>query len=538
MNQRLSPIAHLVLLCVLAPYLAGSVSADSEPEALLQRGVEALKQGRFEEAHQLLSQGLAEDRASGTPQEFELRFYLGLTFQQQAEVELDSKDRALKLSEAATQYERALEVDSKGGGALNNLAQIYADLGRDADARRLFERAVALEVPLLPFYHRNYGDFLASRGEWLRAAEHYRATLQEEPEDRQAHESLTAIYSQHLPDKIPNYLWFLIAQGQTIWAQEAAIERLKVSETQDESEAYLTLLVAALAGQARLPEELQSTQEGDVLTAAVLTTLSADPAVGEVAREVLRLHEADHLDDQASYKWWAERGRPAGNAEGELSPRQAFRHLIRSLGEAQRKTDRFESARQYFRLSVRLTREEPDLEAFRMMLSLPPETQDAAAIGRLAEWNEDVLREVRPEWGDLYLYRHDLGLLYSYLPDWQREGAASAVYQLEEAIQIEKNHPQEILSPAGPPDVPTFDARIWSRLAAEYSVERPEQARRILYDLVAAYDRYGLHDEADILLAMLQGGGRRPRAERQRDVLDDPPGILRDFTTEPPEPPQ
>jgi len=496
-----------------------------------EEATRAFDEGDLERAFRLFQQILDHELAPGDPKEYAARFYLGLILQQQAAVQPEDR-RAELLTRAASQYERALEVNPQGGGALNNLAQIYAELHRDADAQRLFERAVALNVPLRPFYYRNYADFLASRGEWLRAAEHYRETLKEEPEDRQAHESLTAIYSQHLPDKIPGYLWFLIAQGQTIWAQEIAVDRLNLSRKPEELEIYLTLLVAALAGQARLPEEIHSTQEA--VTATALTTLSSGP-VAEGAREILRLHGADSLDP-TSYGWWAERGRPAGNAEGELSPRQAFRHLIRSLGEAQRKTDRFESARQYFRLSVLLTHDEPDLEAFRMMLTLPPEAQDVATVDYLAEWNEDVLRQVTPEVGDLYLYRHDLGLIYSFLPQWQKEGPATAIYQLKEAIQIDKEHTKEILSPDGPPDSPTFDARLWTRLAREYSKERPEQARATLYDLVDAYNRHDLHDEADLLLAMLQGS-RPPHQEPPRDVVDDPPARLQDFTTNPPEPP-
>ncbi len=529
--------ALVPLLLFAAAPVDGQIGLDppgTRATTVVEEAIGAFDAGDLEKASRLFHQAVDHDLAPGDAREYVARFYLGLILQQQA-AEPSETRRAELLAAAAAQYERALVVDPQGGGALNNLAQVYADLGSDADARRLFEQAMALHVSLRPFYLRNYADFLASRGEWPRAAELYRETLNEEPEDRQAHDSLMVIYAQHEPDRIPDYLWFLIARGRAIWVQETAVERLTALAKPEESEIYLTLLVAALAGQARLPGELHSTQETDVLAATVLTTLSADPGVDEGAREVLRLHEANELDEPASYGWWAERGRTAGNAEGELSPRQAFRKLIRSLGDAQRKTKRFESARQYLRLSVLLTREEPDLEAFRMMLSLPPEAQDMAALGRLAQWNEDVLRQVTPEWGDLYLYRHDLGLLYSFLPDAQKEGPATALYQLEKAIEIDKNQQEVILPPDGPPDTPTFDALLWTRLAAQ---QQPEQARQTLYDLIDAYNRHGLHDEADLLLAMLQGGRRRRPPERQRDVLDDPPGILRDFTTEPPEPPQ
>ena len=96
--------------------------------------------------------------------------------------------------------------------------------------------------------------------------------------------------------------------------------------------------------------------------------------------------------------------------------------------------------------------------------------------------------------------------------------------------------------PDGPPDTPTFDARIYTRLAAGYTeTGRPEQARRTLVSLVDAYRSHGLGAEADALLLILNPGqGRHRLPDRRRNVLDEPPLLrLQDFTTGPPQgPPQ
>ena len=140
---------------------------------------------------------------------------------------------------------------------------------------------------------------------------------------------MVAILSQRKPDALAEYLWFLIGHGQILWVEEVAVSRLGEREASDPEE-YLKLLVAALAWRSYLPEELPRQ------TTSVLMNLETQPSVSEGAREVLRLHEGTDFDP-ASYGWWAEQGLPNRHSSHAESPRQAFRHLIRSLGEAQEK---------------------------------------------------------------------------------------------------------------------------------------------------------------------------------------------------------
>jgi len=493
----------------------------------LEESIALLHRGEFEAAHESFLQELAGAKGEG---ELEVRFYLGLSRQQQAQVETDDAIRRSHLAEAALEYERALEIDPNRGSVLNNLAQVYANLGRDSDAEPLFERSVTLEVPLRPFFHRNFGDFLTRRGDWKRAAENYRQTLEERPDDRQAQTSLVEILSQHHPEALPEYLWFLIGKGQMLEAEDEALNRLEMSNApQSQGEEYLAILVAALAQQSYLPEEFSSSH-----AAHVLGSLSGQSDIGEGAREVLAVHESTNFDP-GKYSWWAERGRPIAATRHEPSPREAFRHLLRSLGDALHTKGRNDAARSYFRLAILLTQDEPDLLTFRKLVNLPSSQGDVAAIDRLVDGNEKLILNASPKQADLSLYRHDLGLFYGFLKHWRGEGPASGIYQLSEAT-----HMGGVGPPDGPPDTPTFDARIYTRLAAGYTdTGEPERARRVLFDLVAAYRSHGMNAEADAMLAMLNSGRSRYRPlDRRREPFDDPPFSLRDFTTQPPGPPQ
>jgi tetratricopeptide (TPR) repeat protein len=459
-----------------------------------------------------LRAGLSQSCSGGGEEELACWFRGGLDLQSQADEAKEPPQKIALLQGAARAYEKALSLDPNRGATLNNLAQVYAGLGRDADAEGLFERAVVLKETLRPFFHRNFGDFLILRGDWQRAAESYRATLEENPGDRQAHASLVEILSQHRPAALPEYLSFLIGKGQILQAEEEGLNRLEMGPGVQATE-YLTIVVASLAEQSYRPEEFSSSR-----AAQVLKSLSDQAEIGEGAREVLRLHEGKDFRPE-SYRWWAERP----------IPRREFRHLIRSLGEAQRKANRYDLARSYLRLSVFLTQAEPDLAAFRMLVNLPTAGEDIAAIDAMAETNETLLPGSPAALADVILYRHDLGLFYGFLRHWKGEGPSSGIYQLSRAIRM-----GGVGQLDGPPDTPVFDARLYTRLAAGYTdTGKPERSRQTLLDLVEAYRSHDMRAEADALQAMLTSGrGRYRPFDRRREAFDDPPLLLRDFTTQ------
>jgi tetratricopeptide (TPR) repeat protein len=449
--------------------------------------------------------------------EVDCRISRGLESAVAAELETDTVRKNAFLGDAASDFQEALKLEPDMGAALNNLAQVLADLGRDAEAEPLFKRAIASEDPLRPFYRRNYGDFLASRGRWESAVDQYRAVLEEQPTDRQAHDSLVDLLSRHRPDAIPGYLRVLLDRRQVVWASEVALSRLREEPTEE----YLSLLAEAQAGQATPPEQLLPREVVEVLEA-----LARDRQVGEGARELLALNEGGDFDP-AGYTWWAERP----------DPRRAFRSLARSFGDSQRQAGRVASAGSYYRLAVLLTREEPDLVSFRRMLDLPSATEDPETVNQLAVWNEQSLRKSRPERAEVYRYRHDLGLHYAALG---RSGdcrcPTSGIYQLERAVQLG--------DVAGPPDGdPPFDARVYIRLAELYlGAGRPEAAAQALRSLAGAYSDQGMGAEAGIAGLAVPA---EPAADTGSDltrstngVSGDPLVPLRDFTTEPPRPPR
>lgn len=503
----------------------------TEVAVLLNRGIHELEVGQIGEAQHLLFEALEQDEAGGGTYEHEISFQLGLALKRQAD-RLDEPLRGEKLREALAFYERAVALRPKRAAAQNNLAELYSDLGRYGEAAAAFEAAVQSENPLRPFYHRNYADFLAQQGEWTSAAAHYRRSLEGNPDDRLAHERITVILSLHFPSTLPEYLCFLIERGQAPWAEEVVLDRMK-NESSELGEKDLTILAAARAQAPHLPEELAA---GRVVE--VLGSLKGRVDIGEGVREFLSLHDGRDLKP-ASYRWWGDRGRALDISGRLLSPRQSFRHLIRSLGEGLLGERKYDTAWRYFLLAVDLSREEPDLEAFSWLIDLPAVRERLEAVHEVAIWNESLLGRrgaVQPD--DVYFYRHNLGLVYAFLGHWgDGRSPASAIYQLKRATRI--TGAGGVGPPDGPPDTPTFDARIYSYLAKGYvETDKPGKAKDTLYDLVDAYRAQKLDAEAAALEAML-GRRRRPPSGRVPDAFDDPPLLPPDFDprVEPPKPP-
>jgi tetratricopeptide (TPR) repeat protein len=206
--------------------------------------VKALEAGDFDAARAGLEYALREAEAQAHRESaYQAAFYLGLLATRRADREqVEHRDPRPLLLEAVSFYERALKLEPRAGPALNNVAEVYARLKSDAEAERAHAAATEVEGDSrLPFYHRNFGDFLAAHGEWRRAAEQYKLTLQDEPDDQTAHEALAVILRHYQPAALPAHLWFLIEHGRILDAEKMAATALAESTSPCTGRALLAI---------------------------------------------------------------------------------------------------------------------------------------------------------------------------------------------------------------------------------------------------------------------------------------------------------
>jgi Tfp pilus assembly protein PilF len=466
--------------------------------------------------------------------QYEALFYLGLLWSRLADA-TDTEQRDSLLAEAARRYERALAFEPRSGPALNNLAEVYGRLGRDREAERFHASAAATDDLLRPLYRRNFGDFLAARGEWRRAAEQYRLTLAEEPNDEPAHEALSKILRAREAAALPAYLWFLVEHGQARSAEKTAADALPEATNADTARALLVVLAAALAEQSyppeRFGEERPATEEA--LRAAVER---AD--VGEGARDLRDLHAGQDLAPE-HYRWWlaaeiATAGAAGPAAAAGQPPREVFRSLARSLAERELLAESLARAEDHFALAVYFDPRTPDLLAVRGLARVAARTGESQRLDEAAAHTEKLLSGVPPT-ADAYGYRHDLGILYSWLKQWGSERdatASSALFQLSRAATLADSDEDAASG---------LDARVYSYLVEGYVATGGDAlANTAWLRLADAYRRHNHAAEADNLLAVYDPGSHRwPRALRRserRQVFDDPP-FLPSPRTDDPKPP-
>jgi predicted CXXCH cytochrome family protein len=98
-----------------------------------------------------------------------------------------------RLTAAAENYRKALEIDPKLTMVRYDLARTLAQLGNPQQAREQYERVIR-EDPDLPEAHNNLASLLAQQGQVARAEEEYQNAIRARPIYAEAHNNLGHLY--------------------------------------------------------------------------------------------------------------------------------------------------------------------------------------------------------------------------------------------------------------------------------------------------------------------------------------------------------
>ncbi len=410
--------------------------------------------------------------------EADFLFYLGLTRHQQAIAEAEAAQSDSLLSQAETYYRKALELRPDSGSIMNNLSQLYLRRGKHAEAENLLNRALALKGTRQAFYTQNYASLLVAQGNWKAAEDNYLLTLKSQPKNLDAHRGLVNLYLEFDRDRLAKYLWDLLDRGELLRAQDSALEAL-ISPDWDakDKQELLSIAVASLSKQYYDPSQFLETQ-----TARSLSRFAGDAHIGEGIREIRRLHRASGLEPDR-FTWWAGRGGIRHDPKRGLWPRDAFRSLIRTLGNWYQKQQRNETAEAYYVLSVRLFPGEVDPQASLLLADLYAGSGRLHALKKFLEryapqlfyGKGEAYRTSQVE--RIYMYHRTLGIMYGYIGQWGNSGQpASAIFQLEHALE---------LAPQIGVDV---EPRVIELLATGYEkTNQPASSIRLRLDAARAY---------------------------------------------------
>jgi tetratricopeptide (TPR) repeat protein len=439
--------ALLIVLVILAPRVIAC--QPSQFDRLLSEGRQALAAREHEKALRTFNSGFdAASEVGDTKWQGDFLFYLGLTLQEKAKEMGEGREREELLERAIRYYEQALEFQPGSGGAANNLAQVYSQFDMMDEAIESFQRAVDLRDSRHTFYKLNLADLLASTGKQERAIALYNSVLEEQPENSRAHRSLSNLYLSEEPEQLLAYLWRLIGNGLVLRAQETTLRTIEERVwTRSQREELLTILVATLSKQFYHPAQFEATDAGVKLREIRQKEDMRDVRAG--IGELMRIH---HLDDVQSYRfaWWLDRVNHWEEPKRGMWPADAFRMLIRSLGDWCQQAGDMGSAETYYFLALTLDRTEPDPEAFLRLAELYLAQGDFDKVERTAEeyigalfyGKAEAYRHSQTE--KIYGYHRALGMIYAHIGRWgNRHEPASAIFQLEHAVDTAMKLNQE-----------------------------------------------------------------------------------------------
>jgi Flp pilus assembly protein TadD len=364
-------------------------------------------------------------------------FYLGLTRQQQAEKLGNAPGAQAAIAESEEFYKQALALKPNSPSILNNLAQLYASSGREKEAQELLRKSVSLKDQHSGVSAQNYAALLDRTGDVKSASQYYAMVAASQPDNVDAHERAVAAFIQADPKGLGAYLWNALKSGQVLRVQESAIAALQRREWEPEPRRELLALVAASLSQ----QSYDPAKYKDTFAAENLATFAGDSVIGGGVVELMRLHGAGAVDPSA-YRWWSEAGDLHTDPPRGQWPRDAFRGLIRSLGNWYQRRGDLQRAESFYRLAVKLNRSEIDPVACLALADLYISQNRASDVDHL-------MNELAPElfygkgeayrssqWQKIYEFHRALGLIYSYMKRWGNSGApSSAIFQLEHAME-------------------------------------------------------------------------------------------------------
>ena len=375
------------------------------------------------------------------PKPADKQFYAALDYQQRAEdPQAPAQDRTKYLDGAIKSYEAYLQANPTSAGALNNLAQLYAqDPARRDQALALYDRAIATKDPRASSYELNRARLLADSGGGARAFQASLALLKADRRNTAA-QSLAQALAQKSGDttEIAAYVRSLDESGLVLRAIETGVDEL--DRLPAKREPILVAIVEALA------DPVLSDLPGDFLkgpTAQRLRKHVEATEIGGGVRELLGLYEKPA--DARSLVWW----RKDFYDHEELPPKTragAMLYLARALGDRCRRAGKqnFECAEAYYKFAIDFTGASADPESFLSLAQIYMNTGRQGQLAEIADKYESALfrgkgtayaRENKPKIVQFHLA---LGTMYAYLGKWDDPASrpAGAIFQLEHARQV------------------------------------------------------------------------------------------------------
>ena len=454
-----------------------------------QRGLKALRAGRYEEAAALLNQARQETGPEAAEAR-RLAFDQGVALQRLAE-DVADPERPQLLEQAVRAYQDYLKFDPRSAAAANNCARALEASGRPAEARSYYQMAIRTDDPRRGIYLENFARFLDSVGDHSEASALYLRLIVEEPGAVSRHEVLTRRFASLGDAELAAYLWRVLDRGWVEQAAETALGRIEASRNERDPMRVelLGLVCKALSLAANEPAAFE------IRLLTQLEALANDEFVGVGAATIRAAYQrppAPHGSD-----WWTQWTDLEHDPPRGVWPLEGFRTLLRSLASRSLEANDKVGAERYLRAAAELIPWEVDVEAVRQLVRLKLRSGDLSGVDAIVSSYEAALFSGKAmayrasRYAKIYDYHRTLGELYAFVNRWGDSTTThSAIYQLEHARRIAQRIGPDT-SVADQPEV-RFGGEMTELLASGYrATGRVTESQVLLVEEAERFQKLG-----------------------------------------------
>lgn len=505
---------HLAFATSLA--LAGALctaTALAQPDtaAGLAATVRAQLQARDPDAA-LETLGKLEATRGAQPADYDLLFLQGVTWQELA-LRGKSVDRAQAIDRSQQAYRQALALRPGAPAVFNNLGNLNATAGRDAEAEDWYRQAAGAGGERRGFYLANYARALDKRDP-RQAFETARAALQASPVDEPLRAYVGELAARAGTDD--EFLQFLMDSargGHTRLVTTLAASDLKGNPGRPAAARAAALMLLAqsidkdMASQAPAPAPA---------LLADLASLPGDPGIAAGGRQLSRVAAPGPVPAAHELGWWnRERTR-------HLEPSRAgvMRNLLTTIAR-----QRPQQAEPALRTAIELGDTGPDPDAFLRLVEhyvnqrREPQLRELMQRYEFELFSEKSVAYQRNDWRLIHRMHLSLGMTYAYMKVWTSSSSPfqNATFQLENAARAARQFNEQAKS-GGRPDRLAMPAAAVLKLAEAYEAQgqrdRATQLRLDEAQALSAAQRKG--DSAEVFESIRADDVKRLNANSQQ----------------------
>lgn len=486
------PAFAAIGLVLAGTLCAGNAFAQPDKDASLAATVRAQLQARDPDAA-LATLGKLEASRGAQPADYDLLFLQGVTWQELA-LRGKSVDRAQALERSQQAYQQALTLRPGAPAVFNNLGNLDAAAGRDAEAESWYRQAAAAGGERRGFYLANYARALEKRDP-KQALETAQSALQASPGDDGLRAYVGELATRAgTDDQFLQFLQDNARQGHTRLVTTLATRDLKDNPARAPAARAASLMMLAQA----IDKDMAS--QAPAPTPALLAELSRLPGDAGIAAggQQLARVASGAVPDARELGWWnRERTR-------YLEPSRAgvMRQLLTTIARQQP-----QKAEPALRAAIELGDTGPDPEAFlRLVEHYVNQRREPQLRELMQRYEYELFSEKgeayrRNDWRLIHRMHLSLGMTYAYMKIWRSSSSPfqNATFQLENAAVAAKRF-NETAQRAGRPERLAMPPAAVLKLAEAYEAEgqrdRATQLRLDEAQALSAAQRKG--DSAEV----------------------------------------